>query len=57
MDLLTSVNRFAHTTGEVAATRLIDKLEGKIKFDDIKTEIIKTQLVERESTKKLFIKF
>lgn len=54
---LTSVNRFAHTTGEVAATRLIDKLEGKVKFDDIKTEIIRTQLVERESTKKLFIKF
>jgi LacI family transcriptional regulator len=54
---LTSVNRFAHTTGEVAATRLIDKLEGKIEFDDIKTEIIKTKLVERESTKKLFIKF
>ena len=54
---LTSVNRFAHTTGEVAATRLIDKLEGKIKFDDIKTEIIRTELVERESTKNLFIKF
>jgi LacI family transcriptional regulator len=54
---LTSVNRFAHTTGEVAAARLIDKLEGKIEFDDIKTEIIRTQLVERESTKKLFIKF
>ncbi|WP_111706324.1 LacI family DNA-binding transcriptional regulator [Lutibacter citreus] len=54
---LTSVNRFAHTTGEVAATRLIDKLEGNIKFDDIKTEIIRTELVERDSTKKLFIKF
>lgn len=54
---LTSVNRFAHTTGEVAATRLIDKLEGKIKFDDIKTDIIRTELVERDSTKKLFIKF
>lgn len=54
---LTSVNRFAHTTGEVAATRLIDKLDGKIKFEDIKTEIIRTKLVERESTKKLFIKF
>ncbi|WP_372746013.1 LacI family DNA-binding transcriptional regulator [Lutibacter sp.] len=54
---LTSVNRFAHTTGETAATRLIDKLEEKIDFDDIKTEIIKTKLVERESTKKLFIKF
>ncbi|MFD1294669.1 LacI family DNA-binding transcriptional regulator [Lutibacter holmesii] len=54
---LTSVNRFAHTTGEVAATRLINKIEENIPFNDIKTEIIKTELVERESTKKLFIKF
>ena len=54
---LTSVNRFAHTTGEVAARRLIDKIEEKIDFDDIKTEIIRTELVERDSTKKLFIKF
>lgn len=54
---LTSVNRFAHTTGEVAAKRLIDKIEEKIEFDDIKTEIIRTELVERNSTKKLFIKF
>ncbi len=54
---LTSVNRFAHTTGEVAATRLIDKIEEKIDFEDIKTEIIRTELVERDSTKKLFIKF
>ncbi|MDP6922004.1 MAG: LacI family DNA-binding transcriptional regulator [Lutibacter sp.] len=54
---LSSVNRFAHTTGETAARRLIDKLEGKIDFEDINTEIIRTQLVERDSTKKLFIKF
>ncbi|MBI9040168.1 LacI family DNA-binding transcriptional regulator [Lutibacter sp.] len=54
---LTSVNRFAHTTGETAAARLIEKIEEKIEFDDIKTEIIKTKLVERDSTKKLFIKF
>ncbi|MDO9275776.1 MAG: LacI family DNA-binding transcriptional regulator [Lutibacter sp.] len=54
---LTAVNRFAHTTGEIAATRLIDKIEEKIEFDDVKTEIVKTKLVERESTKKLFIKF
>jgi len=54
---LTSVNRFAHTTGEVAANRLIDKIEEKIDFEDIKTEIIRTELVERESTKKMFIKF
>jgi LacI family transcriptional regulator len=54
---LTSVNRFAHTTGQTAAIRLIDKIEDKIEFDDVKTEIIKTKLVERDSTKKLFIKF
>ena len=54
---LTSVNRFAHTTGERAAKRLIDKIEEKIEFEDIKTEIIKTKLVERESTKNLFLKF
>ena len=54
---LTAVNRFAHTTGEIAANRLIDKIEEKIDFDNIKTEIVKTKLVERESTKKLFIKF
>ncbi len=54
---LTSVNRFAHTTGEVAAKRLIDKIEEKIEFDDIKTEIIRTELVERDSTKKMFVKF
>lgn len=54
---LTSVNRFAHTTGETAANRLIDKIEEKIKFEDIKTEIIRTELVERDSTKKMFIKF
>lgn len=54
---LTSVNRFAHTTGEIAANRLIDKIEEKIPFEDIITEIIKTKLVERDSTKKMFIKF
>jgi LacI family transcriptional regulator len=54
---LTSVNRFAHTTGEMAAVRLIDKIEGAIEFEDIKTEIVRTKLVERDSTKKMFIKF
>ncbi|NOR28830.1 MAG: LacI family DNA-binding transcriptional regulator [Lutibacter sp.] len=54
---LTSVNRFAHTTGEVAANRLIDKIEEKIEFKDIKTEIIRTKLVERDSTKKMFVQF
>lgn len=54
---LTSVNRFAHTSGEIAAQRIIDKIEEKIPFKDFKTQIIDTKLVERDSTKKLFIKF
>jgi len=54
---LTSVNRFAHTSGEIAARRLIDKIEEKIPFEDNTNEIIKTKLVERNSTKKMFIKF
>ena len=54
---LTSVNRFAHTTGEIAATRLIEKIEERIEFNDFKTKIVRTELVERDSTKQLFIKF
>lgn len=54
---LTTVNPFAHTTGEIAANRLIDKIEGKIPYEDIITEIVPTELIERESTKKMFIKF
>lgn len=54
---LTSVNRFAHTTGETAALRLIQKIEEKIEFNNIETIIMKTKLVERDSTKKMFIKF
>jgi LacI family transcriptional regulator len=54
---LTSVNRFAHTTGETAALRLIDKIEEKIEFENVETIIMKTKLVERDSTKKMFIKF
>jgi len=54
---LTSVNRFAHTTGETAALRLIQKIEEKIEFNDVETIIMKTKLVERDSTKKMFIKF
>jgi len=54
---LTTVNPFAHTSGEIAANRLIDKIEGKIPHDDIVTEIVRTELIERDSTKRLFIKF
>ncbi len=54
---LTSVNRFAHTTGEIAARRLIDKIEEKIDFNDVKVEIVRTELVERDSTKRIYVKF
>lgn len=54
---LTTVNPFAHTTGEIAANRLIDKIEEKIPHDDIITEIVRTELIERDSTNKKFIKF
>ena len=54
---LTTVNQFGVKIGERAATRLIEKLEDKIDFYDFKTEIIRTELIERQSTKKMFIKF
>jgi len=54
---LSTVNQFGVKIGEHAAKRLIDKLENKIDFDDLQTEIIRTELIERDSTKKMFIKF
>ena len=54
---LTTVNQFGVKMGESAAKRLIDKIENKVDFHDFKTEIIRTELIERESTKNLFIKF
>lgn len=54
---LTAVNQFGEEIGETAAKRLIEKLENKVDFNDIKTEIIRTELIERGSTKKMFIKF
>jgi LacI family transcriptional regulator len=54
---LTTVNQFGIKIGEHAATRLINKLEDKIDFDEVRTEIIRTELIERDSTKKMYIKF
>ncbi len=54
---LTTVNQFGTKIGEISASRLIDKIEGKIDFDDNKTEIIRTELIERKKKKKAFIKF
>ena len=54
---LTTVNQFGVKIGETAASRLIDKIEDKIPFNDFKTEIIRTELIERETTKKMFVQF
>lgn len=54
---LTTVNQFGVKIGETAANRIIDKIEGKIPFNDFKTEIIKTELIERQTTKKMFVQF
>jgi len=54
---LTTVNQFGVKIGEHSAQRLIDKIEEKFEIDDFTTDIIKTELIERETTKKLFIKF
>ncbi len=54
---LTTVNQFGVKIGERAAKRIIKKIENKIDFHDFKTEIIRTELIERDSTKKMFIKF
>ncbi|MGV6844632.1 MAG: LacI family DNA-binding transcriptional regulator [Lutibacter sp.] len=54
---LTTVNQFGIEIGRKSAQRLIDKIEEKVDFDDTKINIIRTELIERDSTKKLFIKF
>ena len=54
---LTTVNQFGIQIGEQAAQRLISKIEGKIKPNDFETIIIKTELIERDSTKKMFNSF
>ncbi|MDP3312871.1 LacI family DNA-binding transcriptional regulator [Lutibacter sp.] len=54
---LTTVNQFGVKIGEHSAKRLIDKIEEKIEIDDFTTDIIKTELIERETTKKMFIEF
>ena len=52
---LSTVNQFGVKMGEQAAKKLIDKLENNT--TGFETEIIRTELIERESTKKLFVKF
>lgn len=54
---LTTVNQFGTKIGEKAAHRIIAKIETKIPSSDILTDIVRTQLIERATTKKKFITF
>lgn len=54
---LTTVNQFGTKIGKTAAKRLIDKIEGKVQIDETETKIITTELIERDSTFKRFVKF
>ncbi len=50
---LTTVAQHGNEMGQVAARMLIDKLEEKVDEESYATAIIKSSLIERESTKKL----
>lgn len=54
---LTTVNQFGIKIGEKAAQKLIAKIEGKIEPKNFETIIVKTELIERDSTKKMFNTF
>lgn len=54
---LTTVNQFGTKIGEKATLRFIDRIENKIPTSTTITDIIKTELVERATTKRRFIKF
>lgn len=47
---LTTVNQYGLQMGETVATMLIDRLEEKVDEDTFYTEVVKTNLIEREST-------
>lgn len=49
---MTTVSQHGERMGETAAKILIDRLENKLKKEDVKTVVIKTDIVERNSTKK-----
>ena len=53
MPSLSTVSQHGPEIGEVAARLLIEKLENKIDSSDYTTEIVKTELRQRDSTKKL----
>ncbi len=54
---LTVVNQHGAKIGEEAAIRLIDKIEGKVDIHDISTQIIRTELIERGTTYRMYLKF
>ncbi len=54
---LTVVNQHSTKIGKKATTRLIDKIEEKIDISDISTQIISTDLIERDTTHRMYLKF
>ncbi len=53
--LLTSVDQHGHELGATAARLLLDRISGKRNGEQISNKIIKTNLVIRETTRKLSI--
>ncbi len=47
---LTTVNQYGMQLGETVATMLIDRLEEKVDEDTFFTKVVRTNLIEREST-------
>ncbi len=54
---LTVVNQHGTKIGKKAANRIIDKIEEKIDKSDISTQIIRTDLIERDSTHRMYLNF
>ncbi|MGB2129525.1 MAG: LacI family DNA-binding transcriptional regulator [Flavicella sp.] len=50
---ITTISQHGNHMGELAAKALIDRLEGVREQDSYSTKIVKTSLIERETTKKL----
>ncbi|WP_194765937.1 LacI family DNA-binding transcriptional regulator [Tamlana sp. I1] len=48
---LTTVTQYGQKIGEVAAALLIEKIESEASEDPVRTVVIETELIERESTK------
>ncbi|MBU2951904.1 LacI family DNA-binding transcriptional regulator [Tamlana sp. 2_MG-2023] len=48
---LTTVTQYGHKIGEVAASLIIEKIESESPEDPVRTVVIETELIERESTK------